>query len=429
MGILRSIFAGNSTVTDPGPWAQGMVRYGNRTTFGDVSNDDAMRLSAVFACLRLVSEAIATMPLEVFTGSADGTRRPFSSPPDYLSFQPPEMGLIDYLSQVMLSLLSDGNAFVATPRDALGVPMTLVVIDPCKVKVRRAPETGAISYEVAGEIYTTFDLMHIKGMCLPGALRGLSPLAYARETAELGLAAQRFGAGFFNNGAMPSGIIEAPGDFSKANAERAAGLWEARHRGMSNAGRIGVLTGGAKFTQVSITPEESQFLATRAFGVADIARFFGVPPHLIADASNSTSWGSGLNEQNLAFGQYSLRNWCKRIEDAHDRLLTTHGKPRVFVKLNMDALLRADTAERYAAYAVALSNSFMSVNEVRKLEDLPPLPGGDVPTGGFRERSPFGPPADALTAVVAPPPGTTAPAAGPAAAPAAPPPTSAGGTP
>jgi len=418
MGILSSIFTARSTANDPGPWGAGMVRYGNGTAFGQASNDEAMRLSAVFACLRLVSEAIATMPLELFTGAADGTRKPAPSTPDYLSFQPPEVSLIDYLSQVMLSLLSDGNSFVATPRDDLGVPLTLVVIDPTKVKVRQ-DKYGVIDYEVGGESYSTFDLMHIKGMCMPGALRGLSPLSYAREVADLGLAAQRFGAGFFNNGAMPSGIIQAPGDFSKASAERAAGLWDSRHRGVSNAGRVGVLTGGATFTQVSISPEQSQFLATRAFGVADIARFFGVPPHLIADASNSTSWGSGLQEQGQAFGQYSLRNWVKRIEDAHDRLLTTHGKPRQFIKLNMDALLRADTAERYAAYAIGLHSEFLTVNEVRKLEDLPPIPGGDLPTGGFRPASPFGPPADSLTAVVAPPPGTEAPGAPPPAAPAA----------
>jgi len=379
MGILRSVFAGGGgTVTSSGPWAAGMIRWGNGTSIGDVSNDDAMRLSAVFACLRLLSEAIATMPLDTFARSA-GTRKPYRPKPEYLGFQPPQGSRIDYLSEVMLSLLSDGNAFVATPRDDMGIPQSLVVIDPVKVTVRQ-DGVGHITYEVNGETYTDLDIMHIKAMCMPGALRGLSPLAYARETAELGLAAQRFGAGFFSNGAMPSGIIEAPGDFSPQAQERAALMWDRRHKGPSNAGRVGVLTGGAKFSQVTIAPEQAQFLQVRAFQVPDVARFFGVPPHLIADASNSTSWGTGLAEQSLAFGQFSLRPWVDRIEDAHGRLLTTHGLPQVFVKLNMDALLRAGTKERYDAFAVALGSQFMTVNEVRRLEDLPPLPGGDAPS-------------------------------------------------
>jgi HK97 family phage portal protein len=211
-------------------------------------------------------------------------------------------------------------------------------------------------------------------MTMPSALRGLSPLAYARHAIELGLEAQSFGAAFFANGATPAGLIEAPGDFPKERAERMAGLWDARHRGTRNAARVGVLTGGAKFTKVTIAPEEAQFLETRAFQVPDIARFYGVPPHLIADASNSTSWGSGLAEQNLAFGQFSLRPWVDRIEDAHGRLLSTHGSQDVFIKLNMDALLRAGTKERYDAFAVGINQGFMSINEVRVLEDLPPQP-------------------------------------------------------
>jgi HK97 family phage portal protein len=386
--ILRSIFGSQNTSYDQGPWGAGMTRGwldGAGLGIGGAGSSPlttrtAMQLSAVYACMRLLSEAVATMPLDTFQRSA-GTRAPYRPRPEYLSFNPPQSGRIDYLSQTMLSILSAGDAFIATPRDDLGVPLDLVVIDPYMVKVDR-DTAGRITFQVAGETYSEFDIMHIKGMCMPGALRGLSPLEYARQTIELGLSAQKFGSSFFNNGALPAGIIEAPGDFPRESAERAAGLWDARHRGAGNAGKVGVLTGGAKFTQVTIAPEQAQFLQTRAFQVPDIARFFGVPPHLIADASNSTSWGSGLAEQNLAFGQFSLRPWVDRIEEAHGRLLTTHGLADVFVKLNMDALLRAGTQERYDAYAVALSSGFLLPNEVRRLEDLPPLPGGDAPVTG-----------------------------------------------
>lgn len=372
--ILRNIFAARAaaTVNDPGPWGVGMVRFASNSGTAPVGADEAMRLSAVFACMRLLSEAVATMPLDTFTRE-DGNRGVYQPKPAYLSFQPPQGSRIDYLSQVMLSLLSNGNAFVATPRDDLGVPVTLVVLDPTTVTVSQ-DSTGAILFKVGEYTYDDFDVMHIKGMTMPGALRGLSPLSYACETADLGLSAQRFGTSFFGNGALPSGIIEAPGELSQNSTDRLGSMWSARHGGVANAGRVGVLTNGAKFTRVSITPEESQFLATRAFQVPDIARFFGVPPHLIADASNSTSWGSGLAEQNLAFGQFSLRPWVDRIEDVHGRLLTSHGLGDVFIKLNMDALLRAGTKERYDAFAVSLSQGFMTVNEVRRLEDLAPQP-------------------------------------------------------
>lgn len=372
--ILRSLFADRYAANDPGPWSQGMVRWGS-PTHGPVSVDQAMRLSAVFACIRLLSENIATMPLDTFVREG-GTRRPYRPRPEYLSFAPPQGSRVEYLSQVMLSLLTDGNAFIATPRDELGEPVTLVVIDPTSVKVERDNE-GRIKYYLGGEEFGPLDVMHIKGMSMPGALRGLSPLSYAAETADLGLSAQQFGAAFFANGALPAGIIESQGDFPEKSRARMAETWNARHRGAHNAGRLGVLTGGAKFVKVTIAPEEAQFLETRQFQVPDIARFFGVPPHLIADASNSTSWGSGLAEQNSAFGQLSLRPWVYRIEDGHDRLLSTHGLSTVFTRLNMDAVLRADTRERYAAYEIGIKNGFLLRSEVRTLEDLRPVTGID----------------------------------------------------
>lgn len=356
-----------------GKWDAGMVW--NATSASAVSTDSSMRLSAVFACLRLLSEAIASLPLDTFSRDG-GTRRPYRPRPDYLSFQPPLSSRIDYLSQLMLSLLTDGNAFVATPRGEMGVPLALIVLDPCQVVVDRVD--GRTRYRVQEREFDPLnDLLHIKGMTLPGQLRGLSPIAYARETIGLGLAAQRFGQAFFENGALPGAVIEAPGTMSQPAVDRWMSTWNANHQGVGNASKMGVLTEGATLNKVSVSPDEAQFLETRAFQVPDVARIFGVPPHLIADASNSTSWGSGLAEQNLAFGQFSLRPWIERIEDAHGRLLTTHGLPDVFVRLNLDALLRASLTDRYAAYAVGIESKFLLPNEARRTEDLSPLPGGD----------------------------------------------------
>lgn len=361
------------TVSSDGWWSQGMVWNG--TSASAVSADQAMRLSAVFACLRLLSEAVATLPLDTFIRD-QGARLDYRPRPDYLSFNPPQGSRIDYLSQVMLSLLTNGNAYVLTPRDRLGVPLDLVVLDPACVNVTR--ENSRVRYRCQNvELDPDTDVMHIKGMCLPGDIVGMSPIAYARETIGLGLAAQRFGQSFFDNGALPGAVIEAPESFSREAAERWRDTWNGGHQGVGNANKVGVLTGGAKISKVSVNPDEAQFIEVRQFQVPDVARIFGVPPHLIADASNSTSWGSGLAEQNLAFGQFSLRPWIDRIEDAHNRLLTSHGLPTVFVKLNMDALLRASLADRYAAYAVGISSGFLGVNEIRAIEDLPPLDEGD----------------------------------------------------
>lgn len=358
-------------------WQQGMVWKG----YGDsVSTDQAMRLSAVFACLRLLSEAISTLPLDTFTRDA-GTRRPFRPRPEYLSFNPPQSSRIDYLSQVILSLLTDGNAYVLVVRDRLGVPVDLIVLDPSLVTVERI--RGKVTYRASGIEIPAANMMHIKGMTMPGSIVGLSPIGYARESIGLGLSAQRFGKSFLDNGAMPSAVIEVPASTTAGSraeerdkARSIAQNWKDTH-GSGSQGKVGVLLGGAKLSTISINPDDAQYLETRQFQVPDIARIFGVPPHLIADASNSTSWGSGLAEQNLAFGQFSLRPWIERIEDAHGRLLTTHGLPSVFIKLNLDALLRASLKDRYEAYEIGIRSKFLVPNEARSKEDEPPLPGGD----------------------------------------------------
>lgn len=366
-----------------GSWGTGMTWQTGSSSVGIATVDSAMRLSAVFACLRVLSDPIATLPLDTFRREL-GARLPYRPRPDYLNFGPSQGSKVEYLSSVMLSLLTDGNAFVATPRNDMGEPVTLVPLDPSRVSVER--RQGQVVYVVASQTFTSYDIMHIKGMAFPGALRGVSPIAAARDVIAGAAKAQDFGVSLFDNAAVPPAVIEVPEGPTPGNdaerAKRIATTWNETHGGTSNAGKVGVLIGGAKLSTVAVTPEDAQWLDTRRFGVQEIARIFGVPPHLIADSSNSTSWGSGLAEQNLAFGQFSLRPWIERIEDAHNRLLTSHGLPEVFMKLNLDALLRASLADRYASYSQAIAAGFMSPNEARALEDMPPVSGGDQITRG-----------------------------------------------
>jgi HK97 family phage portal protein len=369
-------------LADAGGWGTGMVWHPHTGAAGVVTTGAALSLSPVFACIRLLSEAISTLPVQTFTRQG-GVRKPYYPVPDYLLFNPPLMSRVSYVSQLMMSLLTDGNAFIATVRNALGEVLATIPLNPERVTVRRDPETKEIFYEVASKRFSSWDILHIPGMMLGESLRGVSPLAAAREVTEGGLRSQEFYRNFIANHAVPPAVIQVPGTGGTAEAERAkaekvAAMWQQTHSG-SNVGRIGVLTAGAELKTIAISPEDAQWLEAKRFSVSEIARFYGVPPHLIADASNSTSWGTGLQEQNLAFGQFSLRPWIERIEDGHTRLLTTEGLGDVFIKLNLDALLRASVKDRYAAYASAIDNGFMTVNEVRKLEDMPPVKWGDEP--------------------------------------------------
>lgn len=358
-----------------GSWGPGMTwQPASPSTVGVSAS---MRLSAVWACLRILTDAVSTLPLDTFE-RRNGARVPYRPRPEYLDFR--DSSRVHYLTQVMLSLLSDGNAFVATPRTRDGVPSALVPLDPSKVQVER--DAGRVHYVVGGQKLGPLDIMHIPGLLMPGGIRGLSPIGAAREVIDGAAEAQRFGTSWFANSAVPPAVIQMPsaqgGEADRDRAKRVAQTWHDTHGGTSNAGKVGVLIGGAELKTVAVGNKDSQWLESRQFSVQEIARIFGVPPHLIADSSNSTSWGSGLAEQNLAFGQFSLRPWIERIEDGHNRLLSTHDRPGVFLKLNLDALLRASLKDRYASYAQGIHGGFLAPNEARKWEDLPPIPGGDT---------------------------------------------------
>lgn len=369
-----------------GSWNQGMVWQG---AGGSATPETAMTLSAVFGCWRLINDAVTTLPIDFYT-RAGGVRLPVD-PPKYLTFNPPQQPKTVYLSQNVLSLLADGNAFVATPRDELGVPIDLWVLDPSVVTVKRKGRTKV--YEIDGVEFSEWEIMQIQGMTLPGALRGVSPLTMAREVIDGGRKTQDFGRSFQTNGAVPPAVIEMqPGNDPKADkirAERMAEVWHETHGGTSNAGRVGVLI-GAQLKTIAVSPADAEWLESKRFVVSDVARFYGVPPHLLADASNSTSWGSGLAEQNTAFSQFALQPRTEVIEEGHNRLMYTHGAGNDFMKLNLDAKLRGSAGDRYAIYEIGERTRIDTINEIRALDDKPPVPWGDVPydpTGGTSDEA------------------------------------------
>lgn len=349
-----------------------------RTASGKpVTIDTALQVSAVYGSWRIISDNVSTLPVGPFIESGTASE-PFDPVPEWLLFESGPHGRIEVLSQVVISLLSDGNAYLATYRDPTGRILWIEVLDPTQIEPVRMSD-GSVGYEVnGGEILTSFDVQHIAGMMKPGTLKGVSPIRAAQETIGLSLASTEYGAAFFGNGAIPGMTVEVPGELSDAGVARLKSAWNEAHQGSGNARKLAVLTEGAKFSAISIPPEDAQFLETRAFQVADIARIYGVPPHLLADATGSTSWGSGLAEQNTAFVQQSLRPWVVRIEAAFTAMLRSEGYPRtVSVRLNVDGLLRGDYQKRVDTYVKGIGAGLYTINECRGWEGLPPVEGGD----------------------------------------------------
>jgi HK97 family phage portal protein len=274
----------------------------------------------------------------------------------------------------MVSLLLRGNAYAAVvASDRFGRPTMLQVLSPDAVQVDVDQNTARRVYKVNNNPFPSSKMLHIVGMSLPGHPQGLSVISYAARTIGLGLAAEEFGSMFFGNGAHLSGVIEIPGDIEKDKARRVKENFEASHSGMRHAHAVGVLSGGAKFAPVSVSPEDAQFLGTRAAQTTDIAMLFGIPPHMLGQVDRTTSWGKGIEEQTLGFLKFTLSGWVNRFEDAWSTMLQQPWQAR----FNLDGLLRPDSAARYTAYQAARNASIMTPNEIRALENLPPIEGGE----------------------------------------------------
>ncbi len=222
-----------------------------------------------------------------------------------------------------------------------------------------------------------YDVLHIPGLGFDG-LVGYSPIAMAKNAIGLAIAAEEYGSKFYANGATPSGILEYPGTVKEPDKVRES--WNAGFGGSSNAHKIAVLEEGMKYTPISISPNEAQFLETRKFQINEIARIFRVPPHMVGDLEKSSF--SNIEQQSLEFVKYTLEPWLVRWEQAMQRaLIPQDDKSKYFIKFNVDGLLRGDYQSRMQGYATARQNGWMSANDIRELENLDRIPaedGGDL---------------------------------------------------
>lgn len=350
-----------------------------------VSPDTAMRLSAVNACVRLIAESIASLPLHVYRRSADGrrARADDSSAARLLHDEPNElMSSFTFRETLSAQLLLWGNAYAAIVRRRSSEPVELLPVQSRSVRVRRAAGGGLV-YDVTmlDERTATIgqaDMLHIPGLSYDG-LTGLSPVRYAAQSIGLAIAAEQFGATFFGNGSRPSGVITMPGVLSSEQAKQLRAAWYDAYGGLPNSNKTAVLFNGAKFEPVSMPPEEAQFIETRKFQVADIARWFRVPPHMIGDLDKATF--SNIEHQALEFVTHTLRPWLVRIEQELNRKLfpsSTDGRPNdLYCEFAVDGLLRGDVKSRADYYVKGRQWGWLSANDIRRLENMEPIDGGD----------------------------------------------------
>ena len=358
--------------------------FGGTTSGKAVNERTAMQTSAVYACVRILAESVAGLPLHVYERTANGSKSTKPSHPLYrlLHDEPNrEMTSFVFRETLMSHLLLWGNAYAQIIRDGRGFPFAIYPLLPDRMAVDRN-ESGELVYTYQsdkGHIKLRREnVLHIPGLGFDGLI-GYSPIAMAKNAVGLALATEDYGATFFANGANPGGVLEHPGVIKPEQADRLRESWQSQFGG-ANAHKVAVLEEGLKFHQMSIPPEQAQFLETRKFQINEIARIFRVPPHMVGDLEKSSF--SNIEQQSLEFVKYTLDPWVVRWEQSlQQALILPSEKATIFIKFNLDGLLRGDYQSRMQGYSTGIQNGFMSVNDVRGLEDMNLLTaeeGGDL---------------------------------------------------
>lgn len=354
---------------------------GGTSSGNHVTEHSAMQMSAVYSCVRILSETVASLPLNVYEYTDLGSTKAIKHPLYRILHDEPNTEMTSYIFRetLMTHLLLWGNAYAQIIRNGKGEILGLYPLMPDRMKVDR-DSNGKIIYEYRtnNKIYVlaSIDVLHIPGLGFDG-LVGYSPIAMAKNAIGMSMAAEEYGATFFSNGATPSGILEHPGTVKNAQAMRESWL-----QGFSgkNSHKVAILEEGMKYTPISISPNEAQFLETRKFQINEIARIFRVPPHMVGDLEKSSF--SNIEQQSLEFVKYTLDPWVSRWEQSIvKKLLREDEKDKYYVKFNVDGLLRGDYQSRMNGYSIGRQNGWMSANDIRRLENLDLIPkeeGGDL---------------------------------------------------
>jgi len=352
------------------------------TSSGKVVNErTAIQTTAVYACVRVLSEAIAALPLQTYRYTSNGKEKAVDHNLYHLLHNEPnpEMTSFVFRETLMGHLLLWGNAYAQIIRDGRGKVIALYPLMPDKMTVDRN-EKGDLIYiylkDGMSYVLKSEEVLHIPGLGFDG-LVGYSPIAMAKNAIGMAIATEEYGAKFFSNGANPGGVLEHPGVVK--DPARIRESWNSVYQGTGNAHKVAVLEEGMKFQSIGIPPEQAQFLETRKFQINEIARIYRVPPHMIGDLEKSSF--SNIEQQSLEFVMYTLDPWVVRWEQAIVRsLISPTEKKEYFVKFNVNGLLRGDYQSRMSGYAVGRQNGWLSADDIRELEDMNKLPigsGGD----------------------------------------------------
>ena len=385
---LKNLF--RRKVTDQTAGAGYRFFLGTSTSGKRVNERSSMQMTAVYSCVRILSEAIASLPLHIYEQSDTHSQKARDHPLFFLLHDEPnpEMTSFIFRETLMTHLLLWGNAYAQIIRNGKGEVVGLYPLMPDRMKVDRN-DNGQLYYEYqvskadpavnkTGTVrLQPHDVLHIPGLGFDG-LVGYSPIAMAKNAIGMAIACEEYGAKFFAHGAAPSGVLEHPGTLKDPSRVRES--WQATFGGPSNSGKVAVLEEGMKYTPISVPPEQAQFLETRKFQINEIARIFRVPPHMVGDLEKSSF--SNIEQQSLEFVKYTLDPWVSRWEQAMTKVLFSDDEKQSFsIKFNVDGLLRGDYQSRMNGYAIARQNGWMSANDIRRLEELDPLPaeaGGDL---------------------------------------------------
>ena len=373
MGFLDKLFGREErAVTFQSIWGSGDFLETSSMSGTFVDSKTALQVNAVFSAVSLISDTIATLPVDAYI-RRDGARFAFRPRPEWVTKPDVDTTKEAFYGSIIVSLLLDGNAFIRVYSNDRGDVVNLNVLNPLDVDIRRNG-LGRVMFHVKGEerLLTSEDILFVPDLVRPGHIRGISRVEALKENFGLAKALENYAAKFFGSGTQTSGVLEFPGNLT---AEQAKGMQEAfdsRHRGWGKAHKTAIISGGAKYVPTNVPNDQAQFLDSRRMAVEDVARAFNIPPHLLG-LPGTNSYAS-VEQNNLAWVTHCLRPIVEKIEGALNPLMSRYpGGENAFIKFNLDGLLRADINSRMSAFSTGLQAGFLTINDVRRLEDLQPI--------------------------------------------------------
>ena len=376
MGILQSIqniFSGTQKKE------QRSINYS--LPFGPaqtVSPETALTFSAVWAAMRLLSESISTLPVGVFRRENNGDNVEVNSDLSFLvKYQPNTyQNKITFYEKIIMDMLSDGNSYVQIVRNRNGRVLELLPLNYGDVETYTLDNKLYYSDEKSGQTHDSENILHFKMITGPDGITGLSPIEQCRKAIGWGMDVQEYSSTFFKNGGKLSGILESDRALSEQAIDRLRNSFNKNYGTLSGSNQTAVLEEGLKYKSISVTPDQAQFLASRQFSIQEVARIFGLPPHLLKDLSASSF--NNIEMQSQEFVSYSLMPYISKIElEMSLKLFRRNNIGREYIKFNVNALLRGNVKDRADYYKTAITNGWMSINEVRQKEDLNKIDSGD----------------------------------------------------